>query len=75
MEYCILFYIFFFHRVHVRRGLKIYEAKPVDLEYYMLYVEDFYEKYFRKNPNNIGKIVKNVYLVTEDLSVLEEIKK
>jgi hypothetical protein len=38
----------------------------------MRHVEDFYKKYFLKNPSKIGKIRKNVYLVTEDLDVLDE---
>ena len=38
----------------------------------MVYVRDFYEKYFFKNPNHIGKVNRTVYLVTEDLNVLEE---
>ena len=58
--------------MHVRRGLKtIEEAKAIDLEVYMAHVEDFYKKYFIKNPGKIG-IKKNVYLVTEDVGVLEE---
>jgi len=64
---------FTFKRLHVRRGLKIIqEAKAIDLEAYMLYVEDFYDKYMLKNPDKIGKVRKNVYLVTEDLGVLDE---
>ena len=38
----------------------------------MIYVKDFYDKYFLKYPQNIGKIDKNIYLITEDLDVLEE---
>jgi hypothetical protein len=57
----------------VRRGLKIIqEAKAIDLETYMMYVEDFFDKYMLKHPDKIGKIRKNVYLVTEDLGVLDE---
>jgi hypothetical protein len=57
----------------VRRGLKIIEeAKAIDLDTYMIYVEDFFVKYFLKYPGKIGKISKSVYLVTEDLGVLEE---
>jgi hypothetical protein len=36
------------NRLHVKRGLKILkEAKAVSLETYMVYVSDFYEKYFQ----------------------------
>ncbi len=60
-------------RLHVRRGLKIIEeAKSVNLDVYMMHVKDFYEKYFLKNPSQMGKIRKNVFLVTEDLEVLNE---
>ena len=38
----------------------------------MLYVKDFYDKYFLKNRHDNGKVVKNVYLVTEDIDVLDE---
>ena len=63
-------------RVHVRRGLKVIdEAKAIQFERYMIFVRDFYEKYFIKHPQNKGKVKKNVYLVTEDLTVLDEIKK
>ncbi len=57
----------------MRRGLKtIEEAKAIDLEVYMAHVEDFYKKYFIKNPGKLGTIKKNVYLVTEDVGVLDE---
>jgi hypothetical protein len=56
----------------VRRGLKIIkEAKAIDLKTYMIYVRDFFDKYFLKHPER-KKITKNVYLVTEDLDVLKE---
>ena len=38
----------------------------------MTYVNDFYDKYFLKFPGNIGKVNRTVYLVTEDLDVLNE---
>ena len=38
----------------------------------MTYVNDFYDKYFLKFPNNIGKVNRTVYLVTEDLEMLNE---
>ena len=38
----------------------------------MTYVKDFYDKYFLKNPEKIGKVNRTVYLVTEDLEVLKE---
>jgi hypothetical protein len=58
----------------VRRGLKILkEAKAVSLETYMVYVNDFYEKYFLKHPKvSIKNFTKNIYLVTEDLDILKE---
>ena len=58
----------------MRRGLKILkEAKAVSLETYMVYVGDFYEKYFLKHPNVSNKnIIKKIYLVTEDLDILKE---
>jgi hypothetical protein len=61
------------NRVHVRRGTKIlWEANAVSLENYMRYVKDFYQKYFLNYPEKIGKINRTVYLVTEDLTVLNE---
>ena len=73
----ILRHIFKFSlRVHVRRGLKVLEeAKLIHFQDYMVHVRDFYEKYFFKFPQNKGKLKKNVYLVTEDLNVLDELKK
>ena len=63
-------------RVHVRRGLKVInEAKAIQFERYMIFVRDFYEKYFIKHPQNKDKVKKRVYLVTEDLTVLDELKK
>ena len=58
----------------MRRGLKILkEAKAVSLETYMVYVSDFYEKYFLKHPNVSNKnMTKKIYLVTEDLDILKE---
>ena len=57
----------------MRRGVKIlWEAKAVNLDSYMTYVKDFYDKYFLKNPEKIGKVNRTVYLVTEDLEVLKE---
>jgi hypothetical protein len=57
----------------VRRGLKIIqEAKAIDLEVYMVHVEDFFNKYFLKNPNKREKFTRNVYLVTEDFDVVNE---
>ncbi len=41
----------------------------------MIYVRDFYEKYFLKYPQNKGKVKKSVYLVTEDPKILDELKK
>ena len=41
----------------------------------MIYVKDFYDKYFNRYPQKIGKVKRRVYLVTEDLGVLEELKK
>ena len=65
--------IFYFFRIHVRRGVKIlWEAKAVSLVNYMRYVTDFYDKYFFNNPDKIGKVNRTVYLVTEDLDVLNE---
>ncbi len=56
------------NRLHVRRGLKILkEAMAVSLETYMVYVGDFYGKYFLKHPN----VSKKIYLVTEDLDILK----
>ena len=51
------------------------EAKSIHFERYMIFVRDFYEKYFIKHPQNKGKVKKKVYLVTEDLTVLDELKK
>ena len=51
------------------------EALPVPFEKYMIYVRDFYEKYFFKYPQNRGKVKKSVYLVTEDPTILDELKK
>jgi hypothetical protein len=51
------------------------EAKAIHLERYMIFVRDFYEKYFIKHPQNQGKVKRKVYLVTEDLTVLDELKK
>ena len=60
----------------MRRGLKILEeAKSITFDTYMLYVKDYYDKYFIKFPQSIGLVKRNVYLVTEDLSVLDELKK
>jgi hypothetical protein len=60
----------------VRRGLKVLEeAKPIRFETYMIYVRNFFEKYFLKYPQNKGKVTKSVYLVTEDLTILDELKK
>ena len=60
----------------MRRGLKVLEeALPVPFEKYMIYVGDFYEKYFFKYPQNRGKVKKSVYLVTEDPTILDELKK
>ncbi len=60
----------------MRRGLKVLEeAKLIRFETYMIYVRDFYEKYFLKYPQNKGKVAKSVYLVTEDLTILNELKK
>ncbi len=58
----------------MRRGLKILkEAKAVPLETYMVYVRDFYEKYFLKHPNvSMKNFTRNIYLVTEDLNILKE---
>ena len=62
-----------YFRVHVRRGLKIIEeAKPVELKAYMFHVKDFYDKYFLKYRQFVGKVKKIVYLVTDDLKVLDE---
>ena len=62
-----------FFRIHVRRGVKIlWEAKAVSLVNYMRHVTDFYDKYFFNNPSKIGKVNRTVYLVTEDLDVLNE---
>jgi len=39
----------------------------------MVYVGDFYEKYFLKHPNVSNKnFTRNIYLVTEDLDILKE---
>ncbi len=51
------------------------EAKAIRFEAYMMYVRDFYEKYFLKYPQNKGKVKKSVYLVTEDPTILDEMKK
>jgi hypothetical protein len=61
----------------VRRGLKVLlkEASTVPFEKYMIYVRDFYEKYFFKYPHKKEKIKKSVYLVTEDPTILDELKK
>ena len=60
----------------MRRGLKVLEeAKLIRFETYMIYVTDFYEKYFYKYPQNKGKVTKSVYLVTEDLTILDELNK
>ena len=57
----------------MRRGLKIIEeANSINLDVYMMHVNEFYEKYFLKNPSQMGKIRKNIFLVTEDLEVLNE---
>ena len=62
--------------IHVRRGLKIIgEAKAYGLDQYLVYVKDFYDKYFIKNPSQLGKILKSVYLVTEEPKILDELKK
>ncbi len=46
----------------MRRGLKVLEeAKLIRFETYMIYVRDFYEKYFLINPQNKGKVTKSVY--------------
>ena len=61
--------------IHVRRGLKIIgEAKAYGLDQYMIYVKDFYDKYFIKNPSRVGKIKRSVYLVTEEPKILDELK-
>ena len=60
-------------RLHVRRGVKIlWEAQAVSLGSYMIWVRDFYDKYFLKFPELVGKVNRTVYLVTEDLGVLNE---
>lgn len=62
--------------MHVRRGLKIKEeAKPFDLADYLEYVDDFYYKYFLLNPDQVDKVNKTIFLVTEDPQVLDQLKK
>jgi hypothetical protein len=41
----------------------------------MIYVKDFYDKHFIKNPSHVGKIKKSAYLVTEEPKILDELKK
>ena len=62
--YLSLIFKIFLKRVHVRRGLKVIdEAKGTH-----------FERYFIKHPQNKGKVKKIFYLVTKDLTILDEIK-
>jgi hypothetical protein len=61
----------------VRRGLKVLhgEASAYGLDQYMVYVKDFYDKYFLKNPTKDGLVKRSVFLATEEPKVLDELKK
>ena len=41
----------------------------------MVYVKDFYDKYFLKNPTKQGLVKRIVFLATEEPKVLDELKK
>ena len=41
----------------------------------MVYVKDFYDKYFLKNPNELSRVKRRVFLVTEEPNVLDDLKK
>ena len=65
-------------RIHVRRGLKVIrgdEAADYSIDQYMVYVKDFYDKYFIKNPNKLSRVKRRVFLVTEEPNVLDKLNK
>ncbi|XP_078492580.1 alpha-(1,6)-fucosyltransferase-like isoform X2 [Ciona intestinalis] len=58
--------------IHVRRTDKISEASFFDLERYMDHVESWYDRYQLKHPKK--KVVRRVYLATDDENVIKEAK-
>uniref|UniRef100_H2YJ14 GT23 domain-containing protein n=1 Tax=Ciona savignyi TaxID=51511 RepID=H2YJ14_CIOSA len=58
--------------LHVRRTDKITEAAYFTLEMYMYHVENWYERYSMKNPDD--KVTKRVYLATDEAEIVKEAK-
>ena len=63
--------------MYIRRGIKITpkfnkEADAYELDEYMKYAKDFYDRYFMKYPNQLNFVPRTVYLATEEPKVLKE---
>ena len=65
--------------MNIRRGLKVAEgfkeADAYEFKEYMAHARDFYDKYFIKHPDQLGKIEKTIFISTEDPSIIGEMKK
>jgi hypothetical protein len=64
--------------MNIRRGLKVTqgfkEADAYEFKEYMAHARDFYDKYFMKHPDKLGKIQKTIFISTEDPSIITELK-
>uniref|UniRef100_H2YQF4 GT23 domain-containing protein n=1 Tax=Ciona savignyi TaxID=51511 RepID=H2YQF4_CIOSA len=58
--------------VHVRRTDKISEADYFPLERYMEHIENWYDRYSLKHPND--KVIRRVYLATDAKEIIKEAK-